>query len=111
MVSPQVFFQARPVSIGLSTAFVITWEVSWRVVNACDMSGESVLAEKHPRAVVTRVLELLHMPLLSMTLQETPVVELFLTAGLRASEFEFLGMHRLNVTIEVIVPGINVRFE
>ena len=70
------------------------------------MGGESVSAEKHPRAVVTRVLELLHMRLLSVTLQETPVVELFITAGLRASEVELLGMHRLNVTIKVIVPGM-----
>ena len=85
---------------------MITGEVPRCVVSASDMGGESVLTEKHSGAVVTRVLELSHMRLLPMTLQETPVVELFLTTGLQASEFKFLSMHRPNMAIEMVVPGM-----
>ena len=55
MVSSQVLLQARPVSVDLATAVVMAREVPRRVVSAGDVSGESVLAEEHPRAVVARV--------------------------------------------------------
>ena len=99
-----MLLQARPVSVDLATAVVMAREVPRRVVSAGDVSGESVLAEEHPRAVVARVLQLPHVRLLPVALQEAPVVKLFPTAGLRAFELELFGVHRFNVTIKVIVP-------
>ena len=62
------------------------------------------MAEEHPRAVVARVRQLPHVRLLPVALQEAPIVELFLTAGLRAFELELFGVHRFDVTVKVIVP-------
>ena len=105
MVSSQVLLQARPVSVDLATAVVMAREVPRRVVSAGDVSGESVLAEEHPRAVVARVLEFPHVHLLYVAIQEAPVKERLLAAGLPTHEVKLLCVHRLQMAVEMIVPA------